>query len=312
MYCLKSLLLAVVLLLLLLTPAGAQAPGSSPTATTPSETDARIASFNDPHMSWVPTTSQRKQLLVFLPGTFGKPRERFPLAETAAALGYHVISLMYPDDVAAQVACSKSDNPDAHMTFRLALIQGGNYGDMRISQADSIENRLTKLLIYLTAKQPNSGWEQYLDKDKKIDWQKIAVSGHSQGGGHAYVISKFHKVARVITFGSPKDYSFYFNRPAKGFDSDTRTPLDRYFAFNHVKDPKGPYAREVEILQQIGLTKLGVAMVDNTVNYNHAHVLFTDVPINGSNPNLYHGSVLNADLPVCLPVWRYMLSEPVQ
>ncbi len=63
----------------------------NPTATLPSVTDAQIKDFDQPHLSWLPTVPQREQLLVFLPGTGGSPKKRFPLAETAAALGYHVI-----------------------------------------------------------------------------------------------------------------------------------------------------------------------------------------------------------------------------
>ncbi len=155
-----------------------------------------------------------------------------------------------------------------------------------------------------------------MDSNGQIDWSKICVSGQSQGGGHAYVISKFHQVARVIMTGSPKDYSYYFRRPAKGFDSNTKTPLDRYFAFNHVADTVGGCnnAQQMEILQQMGLTNLGIADADKpTPNYNHAHIILTDVQLeNMSDPRLLHNAPLNGNLYVSPPVWRYMLMEPVR
>ncbi len=284
------------------------------TSTLPSATDPRIIEFNQPHMSWLPAAAPRNQLLLFLPGTNGVPRADFPFAQLASTLGYHAIFLMYPDEDAAQKVCSRSDDANAYIKFRLAVIQGGNYDSIRVSTADSIENRLAKLLSYLAMHQPNQGWDQYL-RDGQINWQKLVVSGHSQGGGHAYVISKIHEVARVIMFGSPKDYSFYFNRPAGGFDSNVKTPLQRYFAFNHTADTAGgcDYNREMEILRQIGLTRLGTTEVNSAAaDPHHAHLIFTSEPLaEQSNPMQFHSSVINGRLPSCRTVWTYMLSEPV-
>jgi len=290
---------------------------SNPTASLPAQTDQRIDSFNEPHMSWVPAKQPRGQLLVFLPGTGGQPKSHFPFASTASDLGYHVISLMYPDSVAAQQDCMNSSDPDAYMKFRLAIISGGDSSSgLHIEQADSIENRLNKLLHYLTRQQPKQGWEQFLDRSGQTAWDKIVISGHSQGGGHAFVLSKIHQVARCIMFGSPKDYSRYFNASAKGFDGDSKTPKDRYFAFNHLEDHKGGcnHDQQMEIFQKIGLTSLGQATADKSAPpYNHAHLIFTDVQLpNMDNPNTAHGAVISGVAPVCLPVWQYLLSEPVR
>ncbi len=139
--------------------------------------------------------------------------------------------------MAAQQACINSPDPNAYINFRLQIIQDSNISNLiAVSYPDSIENRLQQLLRYLSTYQANCGWNQFLDRNGQVQWQKICVAGQSQGGGHAYVISKIHEVARVIMTGSPKDYSHYFRAPAKGFDSNTRTPLDRYFTFNHASD----------------------------------------------------------------------------
>ncbi len=302
---------------LIFSTAAAQAQQSNPTATVPSYTDPRISSFNNPHYSWLPTDRPCGQLLVFLQGTFGVPRPHFPFLETAATLGYHVIELAYPDDVAAQQACIKSPDPDAYIKFRLEIIQGGNLSDLiHVDPADSIENRLQQLLRYLVVHQANCGWNQFLDSYGKIDWGKICVSGQSQGGGHAYIIAKYHAVARVIMTGSPKDFSHYFRAPARGFDSSTRTPLDRMFAFNHAEDTMGAcnHAQQMEILQQMGLTQYGIADADHpAANYNHARIIVTDVQLENMNdPKLLHNVPLNGNIPVCPPVWRYMLTEPVR
>ena len=294
---------------------------ANPTASTPSDTDSEIKDFNSPHQSWLPRKPARNQLLVFLPGTHGIPKSNSPFAQTAASMGYHVISLIYPDSVAAQQVCARKANPQAYLNFRLEIIEGGEHSQLiQVSRADSIENRLIKLLEYLDAHQPNQGWKQFLT-DKQVNWEKIAISGHSQGGGHAYVIAKLHKVARVIMFGSPKDYSHYFHAPAAEFDSGSETPLNRYFAFNHLKDSLAGcnHDQQMEIFQQMGLTKLGTANADaSSTAFNHAHMLFTDLqlPQTAAMPAI-HTSVLNNTSaknkdgqPLCPAVWRYMLSEP--
>ena len=176
--------------------------------------------------------------------------------------------------------------------------------------ADSIENRLTQLVRYLKATQRNQGWDQFLDSNNQLDWSKIAISGQSQGGGHAYVISKIHTVGRVLMFGSPKDYSFYFRRgAAQGFDGNTRTPLNRYFAFNDLKDTKGGcnHEMQLQIFEQIGLTRLGSVIAEQAKNFNHARLIFTDSQ--QANP---HGAVIIGSAPTCGKVWTYMLTEPVQ
>jgi len=281
----------------------------------PSSTDAQIATFNDPHICWLPSATPRNQLLVFLPGTNGVPRENFPFAITGAELGFHVISLMYPDTVAAQQVCPNSNDPNAYMKFRMAIIQGGDYDNLHISAVDSIENRLAKLLAYLSHSQPGKGWEQYLDRQGQVDWSKVVISGHSQGGGHAYVIAKIHQVARVVEFGSPKDYSFYFKRPAGGFDSNTKTPLGRFFAFNHMRDTAGGcnHDMQMEILRQIRLTDLGMVEVDSpNTDFRRAHLIFTNAPVpNMTSPMQFHTSVISGVLQFDPQVWVYMLTEPV-
>jgi hypothetical protein len=291
--------------------AQSRAVSAEPTATIPSDTDSRIADFNDPHFSW--PGKPTGQLLVFLPGTGGRPNENSGFAETASRLGFHVISLMYPDNIASQKRCSNSPDPDSYIKFRMAIIHGGEIGPHRtISPADSIESRLAHLLGYLNTKQPEQNWGQFIATNGAIQWDKIVISGSSQGGGHAFMISKYHKVARVIMFASPKDYSFHFDAPAKGFDTDTQTPRNRYFAFNHMRDDGNgcTHDQQSKILTQMGLPTLGIADADTQApKYNNAHLLYSNEDVAGDK---FHGSVSKGFLKCCVPVWTYMLTAPVQ
>ena len=271
-------------------------------ATAPSLTDPAINTFDNPHYSWAPRGNARKVLLLFLPGTGGIPRANFSFTQTAAAMGFHTIFLMYPDDVAAQQMCSRSSDPDATMNFRLDIIQGGE----RTPRASSILNRFCKLLQYLAQRYPEDNWGRFLLNDGTPDWSRVIVAGQSQGGGHAYVLGKLLNLNKVVMFGSPKDYSFYFKRTARGFDDNTKTPLSRFYAFNHRRDPKGPYDRQLKILDDIGLTKYGVADVNQMrAPYNNAHVLFTDEPVTRGD---FHSGPVSGQLSVCAAVWNYMLN----
>ena len=146
-----------------------------------------------------------------------------------------------------------------------------------------------------------------------VQWPALAVAGQSQGGGHAYTLGKLNPVARVLMFGSPKDYSFYFRAPAKGFDAHTQTPLKRFFAYNHVRDDGNgcTHEQQRQILRQIGLLDLGVADVDRgQPPYGHAHVLYTDADPGPAQK--FHPAVLNGRLPGNRPVWTYLLTEPIE
>jgi len=296
----------------LLAAVGARA--GEPVAVLPSATDARITAFDAPHLVWLPEGRARNQLLVFLPGTGGTPEKALfhPFAATAARLGYHVVALMYPDNLAAQKKCAQSSDPDAYLKFRNAILRGGVLGPHRVIQPqDSIESRLAKLLVYLDAHQPQRGWGQYLLPGGRVRWRRVAVAGQSQGGGHSYMLGKNHEVARVIMFGSPKDYSFRFDAPARGFDGSTRTPLKRFFAYNHVRDNGNgcTHDQQAKILRQIGLPRLGVADADaQPPPFGHARVIYTNVDLGASTK--FHGSVLQGRLSVNPPVWTYMLTEP--
>jgi hypothetical protein len=161
----------------------ATARGAEPVSILPSDTDPRISEFNSPHLAWLPEGRARDQVLLFLPGTGGTPEKGLfhSFAATAAALGYHVVALMYPDNLAAQKKCSQSSDPNAYLKFRDAVIRGGVIGPHRtIPREDSIESRFEKLLTYLNAHQPDRGWGQYLNPKGGVRWRLVAVAGLSQ------------------------------------------------------------------------------------------------------------------------------------
>ncbi len=327
-------ILCTFVVALLLIPVEARAEVSI-ASVTPSEVDPAATTFDSPHAVYVNRdivvenkpglAEDRHQLLLWLTGTGGKAEAAAKgFCSLAADLGYHVISLMYADDVPASV-CAYDSDPKAFETFRLAIIRGGSasYQDGRktltIGPAECIEVRLTRLLEHLQKRRPEESWAQFLQGDGAIRWGSVAVAGQSQGGGHAALIGIQHTVARVLCFGAPKDYSKRLRAPATWYRTASATPKARFFAFNHRQDPVGCTPEQLlENLKALGLDP-GVGSADADADrppYHHARVLFTGYPDVGAvsprddQAKAAHGSAIstkNADRRK--QVWTYMLTE---
>jgi hypothetical protein len=297
----------------------------------PRNTDPAIgAAFNSPHTTYVnrdiviekaPQSSQdRHELLVFLPGTNGKADGAKAFCELAAELGYHVVNLMYPDDIAASI-CAGDNKPKAFEEFRMALIAGGQSKYISITRADSIENRLAKLLRYLHANHADEGWNQFSNEDGTVKWSTIAVAGQSQGGGHAALIGIKHRVTRVVSTGAPKDFSKKLDAPAAWYALESATPKACFFTFNHVQDPKGCTPKQLQMnLTALKLDAFGppVDVTQKDSPYLHTRILMTSYPAvavegpNSKGAKIAHTSVIaSSNASRWQKVWTYMLTETV-
>lgn len=200
-----------------------------------------------------------------------------------------------------------------------AFIQGGRR-KFSIEPSESIRNRLLKLLHFLKTARPREHWEQFLNDDGTIKWESIAVAGQSQGGGHAALIGIKHRVARVMCFGAPKDYSKSLDAPAAWYGNESATPKGRFFAFNHHQDPKGCTPEQLlRNLRALGLDAFGSpAEVDTEAcPYHHARILYTGYPVvtvtgeESQGARIAHGSAINTkNAERWKQVWTYLLTEP--
>jgi len=307
----------------------------------PSATDPAIRTFNDPEWVYLNRDivvenspglpADRHELLLWLTGTGGSGKSAVAFCNLSADLGYHAVSLMYPDQIPAS-ACAHDLNPSSFENFRMAIIHGGtaHYGkrgkELVIEQPESIENRLQKLLLRLQSIRPRENWGQFLNPDGSIKWELIAVAGQSQGGGHAALIGIKHRVSRVICTGSPKDFNQALNAPAGYYTETSATPKDRFFAFNHAQDTVACNQGQLaENLHSLGLDAYGspVDVAKLTPPYNHTHILTTSYPTvvptaektnpGGGNSDwekMAHTSVIASKFSEFLkPVWTYLLTE---
>ena len=137
-----------------------------------------------------------------------------PIDSCFAMMGFHVISIDYPNNVVS-TTCSNSTDSSCFDDFRQEI----NFGTpvsavVQVDSANSIVNRLSKLLVYLAKQDPAGGWAAFL-KGNQPRWDKIVIAGHSQGAGHAAYLGKCFKLAGVLMFSGPQDYLKVFHHPAR-------------------------------------------------------------------------------------------------
>jgi dienelactone hydrolase len=299
----------------------------------PSLTDPEIKNFDDPHWAYVSRDivvkhdaqlpADRHELLLWIPGTRppntpepepghvarGSSHEFCKLATT---LGYHVIALSYPNSLSAS-SCNNEPEPGAFEEFRMTIIAGGKSKHITVSRTDSIENRLIKLLRLLSEKRAKEDWAQFLNGDGSIKWERIALAGQSQGGGHSALIATHHKVTRVVCFGSPKDFSVALQAPAAWYGKESATPKDRFFAFNHEQDRQGcKPADQLANLHALKLDQFGpaVKVEESAAPFAHSHILMTNYPGTKVDSLTAHGTPISGkNRELFGEVWRYMLTE---
>ena len=283
----------------------------------PQATDPAIDQALDRHYVWLDTTARSNhKLFVFMSGMGQHPAMFQRVPEEAARLGYHVIGLMYPNSVSIATVCGGQPDPNTcYEKVHLEILDGVDRSPfVNVNQANSIVNRLTKLLQFLADSFPDQGWSRFLAGDEP-KWSQIAISGHSQGGGQAAMVAKLHVVARVVLFSSVADS---VGRQAPSWVATHVTPADRYWGLAHDRDG---FFRPIRAgWDSIGMAAFGPAVAPETSAppYGFTHMLVTDlVPQGGFVGTNAHGSPsndvktpLNPDGSCCRlrDAWRYLLT----
>jgi len=205
----------------------------------PNQVDPEIKRYLKPNYALFDRgVAPNAELLVFFPGTTGDPKGSWPFLEAGVKAGYRVIGLMYDNGVSVPQTCGPQADPACSDRFREKRIFGdGVSSDIDDLRNESVVNRLTKLLQYLDAQHPQDGWGRYLEYGQP-NWARIAVSGHSQGGGVAAYVAKKKSVYRVINLSGAWDRVEATKVWAPWITSASATPLDRWYAAYHQKETR--------------------------------------------------------------------------
>jgi hypothetical protein len=203
----------------------------------PSLTQQGIKEVHSGHLLTEPAKGTSKNLLiVMIPGTGGTAIHFRELDSSFAALGYHVLCLDYVNQVIT-TACSKSTDSTCFDNFRREIFFGTQVSDkVEVDSTNSILNRITQALVYLSKHDKEGGWGNFV-KNGKPRWDRIIAAGHSQGAGHAGYMGQHFAVKGVMMLSGPQDYLQEFNAPAGWQYEKGITPAGKVYAFLHTQDP---------------------------------------------------------------------------
>ena len=285
----RSCCAALVIAGLLALPFAATAASDDVEVVRPSVADPRIAHYDEDDVVMVNRDAgPSAPLVVYLPGTHGRPQANAPLLQVIAVQGYRVISLAYNDEPSVSQVCPRDPDPDCARAFRQKRAFGDGTARVDNPPCEAIVSRLTTLLTWLDRHHPDDGWGTYLDADRQPAWTRIVLTGLSQGAGMAAFIAKQHAVRRVVLFSSPWDTTGDDRRPAPWLSTPSATPMDRWWAERHARE---------------ATTEL-IAHAYAALAIPPDHVLLFDRPLasRSASTNPFHGSTIRDS--GYAPEWR--------
>jgi dienelactone hydrolase len=257
---------------------------------------------------------ERGELLLFFPGTGGRPDQYEEIVRRAAELGYHVISLSYVNTLSVNFSiCNRyPGDRDCHERVRLEILTGGEsgYDPPDVDPANAAFARLSALLAYLDTTYPTEGWGRYLEVGAPR-WSRIAVAGHSQGGGHAAMTAKLHAVPRAILFGATEPQAWTLD--------PFETPASRIFGLAHADEIN--FAGITRSWGNLGVPGAPRVVEATPAPWGGSHRLVStrnDCVGSPTDRGLYHNCPIVDEYlprdgegrPALLDVWDYLLTSP--
>ena len=283
----------------------------------PSTTGATVGAPNDPHIAVVdPGVRSNGELLVFLPGTGGRPNCCRYILDAAAEAGFHAIGLTYANATAVATICR--NDLACYGTVRQDDFDGSEPNPfVHVAANNAIQARLGDLLRYLSAHYASERWSQFVT-GATPRWNRIVIAGHSQGGGDAAYIGKIRKVEGVVMLSSDVDSSS--TRPPVAADLSDHGPLDSARSLCGLRPRAGSLLRQDRHrLDRLDLQSFGRATsIDgHRTPFGGSHELLTSVAVPpGPAPALatHDSTAVDSQTPLCanrapafVPVWRYLM-----
>ncbi|MBX9731048.1 MAG: PKD domain-containing protein [Sphingomonas sp.] len=253
------------------------------------------------------------KLVVFLPGSNGAPGGYRSVLAAATRLGHRAIGLSYVNNFTIDQLCAGNSDINCDLKARTEIITGQDTSTLvSVDRTNSIENRLIALLSYLIVQQPDRGWDSFLQSGQ-LQWDRITISGHSQGGGHAALIAKLNRVRRVAMFAAPADFNETLGQASPWLSQPSLTPNSAFVGFDHRLDP---LVRFTATWSALGMPTYGPQVViDRAASpYQCSRQLVTDLALpSGTTGTQIHNAVavdgatpMTNGSPDYLPVWAYM------
>lgn len=247
-------------------------------------------------------------LYLHLVGSGGLPENNQQIVRFAAARGFHVVSVAYPNWPSVTELTAGLGDPAAPGAVRAERLFGIDASPLvQVDEFNGVVHRLTRLLLFLQAAYPGERWDRFLDGGAPR-WPRIVVGGHSQGAGHAGYLAQEVVLAGALLFGGPGDavtgvgIADWLLRPL-------RIEPRGLYGLVHVQDPNFNFfqvTQGVLGLDAGGPTQDVDAVPPTQWRANRLSSSRTDIP--GGN---FHGAVVVDDSlppgPGYEPAWAYML-----
>ncbi|MCB1271401.1 MAG: hypothetical protein KDB31_08260 [Microthrixaceae bacterium] len=289
---------------------------------------ATTADALNPNLAYLPVTTERGALAVVLHGTGAGTGGFTEITSALRRDGYHVIVLRYSASVGTVAACPDTGAatfPDCHRVLRSETTFGAGVADpdghsydhpvANIALADSVMNRLLKLLDHLHSVAPDAGWDQFQARSSgscvdtnptygacEADWSKVALLGHSQGAGVALYMASFVPLrAAGLLSGS---FDAYLTGPgtaaAAPWTTETgfATPASAIRTLRHVSD--GGDERILAVADAVGVS--GPEVSAETAPFASNRLLATTTPTCPWDSAQGHNSTA---VDLCAPDWVY-------
>jgi len=212
-------------------------------------------------LAYNPTSPKNNDLFLFLPGSWVGCNDYSQLLETIA-VGMKTLCLPYDNIKSMFELCGH--NSTCWYNSRKEAVSG----KFEHIDGNNIVLRLQSALEYMTQKH-HEDWGAFLSGTTFPKFERIRVSGHSQGAGVAAMLAYQNAVARIVQFSGPCDPSDWPKT------QHSNTSSSRFFAMassaDHMCDVE---QRQVPIWTMEGIvsTERPAAIVDehNLTSYDPA------------------------------------------
>jgi hypothetical protein len=265
------------------------------------------------------------RLLVHLVGTGSDPARDHRFVELGCAMGFAGIAPMYENVHDARSVCG--DAGACYEGFRREIVEGGDHAPtVSVDAANSVLSRLRSALDVLASGDGDfPAWGPLRDAVGARAWSSVAVSGHSQGSGHALYLAREFSVERVIMLSGVNDRvasGTPANAPAPWvaqFGTGARTPVTRALGFVHAGDSIAVYPQLIDNWNLLGLGPSCNWTSAGGYEPSCRRVIITNPMCSGF---LAHASTILAQFgPACAlggsaytnpATWRFLLDVPVR
>jgi len=200
---------------------------------------------SEPHLGVTYGQPSRDELVVFYQGSKQEPENHRNILSTAAYAGFRVVGVQTQSTPKPLVECNEN-HPDQYdacvASMHRAKIYGSEHADfLSVTDDKSVVGRTHEALVDLEERFPGEGWSAYfeplpdgaVDHENYIHWDKVILSGFSQGAQKTAVLAIDHWLDGVVVISGPPDDTDWVTPGA--------TPTCAWWALHHADEDWSDY-----------------------------------------------------------------------